>query len=147
MSNDNPYAPPKTPFEASSLQALLIKMPLQIKIAVGLQWLNMMQNIVMSLIRHSVADAETNMEVLISMAVGLIIVIVLNVKLYEGKNWARYVLLVFAIISAGLVLFPSGGTPINTVLEKIAKVVNVLFDAGTLYLIFSQPGATWFQRK
>ena len=147
MSNENPYTPPKAPFETSSLQALFTKMPQQVKIAVGLQWLSIFVSVLVFLITPGAADEDANVGSFISMALGLIVAIYLTIKLYEGKNWARYLVLVFTILSILLILFSSDGAPNTTLLEKMGDLLVVLLDAGTLYLIFKQPGASWFQRE
>jgi hypothetical protein len=150
MSENNPYTPPQAqsaPAKPSSLQALFKQMPMQIKLAVGLQWLSLFVAVLAFLMSPGGPDEDADVGAFVSMALGLIIAIFLTIKLYEGKNWARFVVLLLTIGMSLYVLVPSDGPSHTTLLQKIADVLIVLLDLATVVLIFRQPGARWFQRE
>ncbi len=146
MNNQNPYTPPQAPIEAPTFRELFKQMPQQVKVAVGLQWLGLFLAVMAHLIIPTGVDEETNSAALMTMALSLVVTIYLTVKLYEGRNSVRYLMAGLTILSVLLLLAGGEGPGKTTVLQHIVNFLGVVFDCAALYLIFSQPGAAWFQR-
>jgi protein-S-isoprenylcysteine O-methyltransferase Ste14 len=67
----------------------------------------------------------------------------LNVKISEGRNWARWVYLAITILGLVSYAFPDA-TKSMSVVEVALAVASFVLTGATLYLIFTKPGALWF---
>jgi hypothetical protein len=71
----------------------------------------------------------------------------LNVKIYQGRNWARIVLLVLTVLSVVMMLFPSDESQAKGPLMQGLYLLDVLIDVVAMYLVFAKPGSLWFKRQ
>ena len=67
----------------------------------------------------------------------------LNVAIWQGRNWARVVTLVFTILNVLLYLVP-GMMPTPTI-DAIIALVSTVCVVVAMVFVYTQPGTTWFQ--
>jgi hypothetical protein len=81
----------------------------------------------------------------IAVTVGLMLVImgVITVMVWRGRNWARilYVVLVATSLASFLA---SWGVAERPPFEMALEAVSYVADAGSFFLMFTQPGSSWF---
>ena len=90
------------------------------------------------------SEATTSAELALSAAVMLAITVSLTIALWRGRNWARMLYLVLVVLSLanfvslwGLVERPPS--------EMALEAVSFVADAGSFFLMFTEPGASWFR--
>jgi predicted membrane channel-forming protein YqfA (hemolysin III family) len=69
---------------------------------------------------------------------------VLSVMLWRGRNWARLTYLILVAMSLAS-LIASWGVAERPPLEVALEAVSFVADAGSFFLMFTQPGASWFE--
>ena len=141
----NPYAPPSSKVaDLSSLNRG--PKPRQVSFAVGLLWVSLLLSLP-SLI-FSISGESGNPAALAAI-IGLVLVIYalvacLNVCISRGRNWARFVSLMFVLLGLGMLVFMPT-TPETTAIEQIASGLSTLLDVVAMYLLFTKPGSLWFK--
>ena len=82
-------------------------------------------------------------ELVLSALVMLAIAVSLTVALWRGRNWARMVYLILVVLSlANFVAL--WGTVERPQVEVAMEAVSFVADAGSFFLMFTEPGASWF---
>jgi hypothetical protein len=92
-------------------------------------------------------DVGFNPFLLAVIVAGLVFSAVLNAFIYRGRNWARIVTLLLVLASGYFLLAASDEPTPPGVLEEILNLLSFALDLLATYLLFSQPGATWFRRR
>jgi drug/metabolite transporter (DMT)-like permease len=81
----------------------------------------------------------------IAVTVGLMLIImsVLTVMVWRGRNWARilYVVLVATSLASFLAAW---GVAERPAFEVALEAVSYVADAGSFFLMFTEPGSSWF---
>jgi hypothetical protein len=81
----------------------------------------------------------------IAVTVGLMLIImsVLSVMVWRGRNWARilYVVLVATSLASFLAAW---GVAERPPFEVALEAVSYVADAGSFFLMFTAPGSSWF---
>lgn len=65
-------------------------------------------------------------------------------RLHRGRNWARWVLLAFSVVSVGLMVADPSLAG-DTTIAVVAGIVSTVLDAVALVLVFTPPGSGWFR--
>lgn len=122
------------------------KRPPVIDLAVRLSWISLLLGTIYSVSIAPSISAKENGTVVLAAAVGASVVMVLAiVGIGNGRNWARMlsvVLLVLGLRGAVLRLDEIVNGP--AVLLGL-EIAIYLVDFYVLFLIYSKPGALWFQ--
>lgn len=148
--SDNPYAPPKSlVVDAEPAQTPMAR-PAQITAAIWLAAISYgMGFVVVFLSWDYYSKLQTVGTFLVSQLFSLLILVWINYKIYVGRNWARIVVLVFAVIGvlmtlnrAVLDLLASAPT-----IAKIQMFVGLGLNLTILWLLFLSPGRLWFRRS
>lgn len=120
--------------------------PRQIVHAIALLWISTALGVA-----AGVSEAQRSGELQVAaMVVGvlttLLLLGVLTVMLWRGRNWARmlYVILVAMSLAAFL---SSWGTAERPSIEVALEAVSFVADAGSFFLMFTSPGSTWFEPR
>lgn len=85
----------------------------------------------------------------ISQAIGIAIAIWIYYKIYQGRNWARILFLVLAVLGVLALLLPFSGDVLNAVpaTTKVIMIAGHLINAAVVYLLFFSPGRHWFRKR
>ncbi|HET7864149.1 MAG TPA: hypothetical protein VFL86_07040 [Burkholderiaceae bacterium] len=143
---DPRYAPPSTDVADPALLPALPARPRQVQIAVGLLWLSLVLSLPEAVLSNQQAG-EDGMGV--AMVVSLVLIFgfigFLNVRIYQGRNWARIVVLLLTALSVVMMLFPSAEQGAEGPLVQGLYLFDVLIEVVAIYLVFSKPGSLWFK--
>jgi len=141
----NPYAPPSS--EVADLSSLNRgPKPRQVSFAVGLLWASLLLSLPSLIFSIS---GESGNSVALAAIIGLVLVIYalvacLNICISRGRNWARFVSLMFVLLGLGMLVFMPK-TPETTAIEQIVSGLTTLLDVVAMYLLFTKPGSLWFK--
>ncbi len=147
MARDPRYAPPATEVADPPLVPALPARPRQVQIAVALLWLSLVLGIPEAALSNRPVDgggAGVALVVVMLLLFGL--VGFLNVKIYQGRNWARIVVLALTALSVVMMLFPPDEVQAEGPLLQGFYLFDVLIEVAAMYLVFSKPGSLWFRR-
>lgn len=147
MTRDPRYAPPGTEVADPALAPPPFPRPRQVQVAVGLLWLSLALGIPEAALGTRQPD-EGGMGAVLVVIMLLVfgLVAVLNVKVYQGRNWARIVALLFTVLSVLMMLFPPDESQPQGPLLQGLYLFDVLIEVVAMYLVFSKPGSLWFKR-
>jgi hypothetical protein len=150
--DDRRYAPPSTPLRDVEAERELSERPAQVRWATALLWLSFTLGAALAVyeLRHgSSAELAPAVDaVLLGFTVGaLAFSALLNVMIFKGHNWARIVYLLLAVVAVVLLLMPSEEGQALTLTETIGYALSSLLDFAAMVLVFTRPGALWFQRR
>jgi hypothetical protein len=143
MPNDTRYSPPTAIVADPPPQPV----PKKVRLAVNLLWLSLALAVPVCYLGtvRSVAAALFPLMVAIYVFVFGFYAL-LYVQVYRGKNWARIVVLILALIGALFLFFQQDGPTAPGLLERSLDLVSTLLDFSAMYLVFTKPGAAWFKR-
>ena len=143
---NNPYEAPKSDVRDVEPHRLLAERPSQIVHATLSFWLSFLISIPL-IWEFEQAPEEPGAAVFATTFVGLILVImaVVNVAMWRGRNWARIVFLIFSVLSVVGFVLELRETLASTVIEMVLTVASTALDVAVSYLLFTKPGALWFR--
>jgi hypothetical protein len=150
MARDPRYAPPATEVADPPLVAALPARPRQVQIAVALLWLSLVLGIPEAILSTRPApteDGRVDTVFVVVMLLAFAFTFFLTVKVYQGRNWARIVVLVLTALSITMTLFPFDEPRVDGPLLQGLRLLCVLIDVAAMYLVFSKPGSLWFKRQ
>ncbi|MDB6132605.1 MAG: hypothetical protein JWM59_848 [Verrucomicrobiales bacterium] len=144
--SDNPYAPPGShigqPVAASAQRAC----PWQVVVAVWLATVNygIGFTAVLAAWDHGYSsDTEFIISIFGSLGVSLWI----YYRIYQGRNWARMILLVQFLVGTAMVSSRFGNMMDHSAIEMAWAVAGVALKVVCLYFVFISPGRHWFRRQ
>ena len=142
----NPYAPPTA--SVADPPSVSIPRPLEVTLAVRLQWLSFVLGFASGVMRESWNDRWVVAAV--SIAIYAAIVAWLIFKLGRGRNWARIVYTVLVLLgyvsivtSWHVYIAAYHGHPELLVLD----ILDTLADIGGLYFVFTKAANAWFRPR
>jgi uncharacterized protein involved in response to NO len=139
VSTDNPYSPPAADIGDGDRGRRLGPPPRQILQAIALLWISTGLGFA-----ASYPDAVKTWETLaISIVFMLAITLTLSVGLWRGRNWGRFAYLILVLLSF-TELVASWDVAERAALERALEAVSFVADAGSFFLMFTVPGASWF---
>jgi len=122
-------------------------MPRQVQIAVALLWLSLALGIPEAVLStRPVEGGGVGVALTVIMLLLFGLVGFLNLKVYQGRNWARIVMLALTVLSVVVMLFPSDESRADGPLLQGLYLFDVLIEVVAMYLVFSKPGSLWFKR-
>jgi hypothetical protein len=143
----NPYAPPKAEVEVAEPDQATAERPRQIVWVVQLTVFNYVLGLVSIAIAWDYfSRVQSMMSTILGQAFMMAILFWLYYKIFQGRNWARIVWLVFSLL--GFAMLPFTFKLLNA-MPGVVKVQMVLGFGVTLviiWLLFFSPGKHWFQR-
>ena len=142
MDNDR-YAPP-TARVADTPPRDPASRPRQVTLAVRLLWASLLLALPSFYIAmdHAPEDASNGVIIVVQIIL-MALAGYLNLCIGQGRNWARIVALILTVLSLLMVFFlPT--PPDETVIEQLINGVSSVLDVVAMVLIFTQPGASWF---
>lgn len=143
---NNPYEAPKSDVRDVEPERLVSNRPRQIVHATLSFWLSVLISVPFL---GWEADGAAETVVLIVSATVLVGVLVLmavvNVAMWRGRNWARVVFLVFSVLSAVTFVLTLGELLKHTAIHMASVVVSTVLDVVVSYLLFTKPGSLWFK--
>lgn len=74
----------------------------------------------------------------------LVLLGVLTVMLWRGRNWARMLYAILVAMSLAAFL-SSWGASERPAVEVALEAVSFVADGGSFFLMFTRPGSSWFQ--
>jgi len=137
---DNPYEPPKSEVEDASPRRLLAARPKAILQAIALLWISSGLGFAGSL--SEVKDSQGAL--IFSALVMAALAVALSVGIWKGRNWARIMYLILVLLSLTNLVSTWGLTE-RLQFEVALEAVSFVADAGSFFLMFTPPGASWFQ--
>ena len=143
MSDDNnPYSPPEADLGDGGRTRLARSRPPQILQAIALLWISSGLGLASGFLEAQ-RGAETD-AVLVMVIETLVLLGVLTFTIWRGRNWGRifYVLLVALSLAAFLA---SWGEVVRPAFEVELEAVSFVADAGSFFLMFTNPGSLWFR--
>lgn len=143
----NPYSPPQTEVREPLPPDHAVPRPRQVYVAVWFLWIEVALDILQFV--GDVGSREGNDLVLFMLAgfaIGLGVEVLVIYKLARRRNWARYVILVFAILNLldWLAALKQGLTanPFRAAMTSL----ELMADCGALFLLFTSPAKQWYER-
>jgi hypothetical protein len=147
--SENPYAPPSARVDDVVQSGAPRVRPPQIMLAIKLAAANYVLGLVVIFLTWDYySKLQAPAATIVGQIFGLLIAVWFYYKIYQGRNWARIVLLVFTIIG----MLVSLTSIVRTVLAQAPSIVKVQIGVGwvislaIVYLLFLSPGKTWFQK-
>jgi hypothetical protein len=141
----NPYSAPRS--VVSDTPAPPMERPRVVVIAVALLWTEVALGLLDSALDWNYVTAENPaMFVLIVDAVFLALSILVNIKIWQGRNWARIVALVLTILAVVGYAPQIDAEFARAPFIAVLGMLELLLDAVALYLVFI-PGRHWFARR
>lgn len=150
MARDPRYAPPATEVADPPLVPALPSRPRQVQIAVALLCLSLVLGIpeaVVSVRPEPAEGGRVDTVLVVVMLLAFAFACFLNVKVHQGRNWARIVVLVLTALSIAMTLFPLDESRVDGPMLQGLRLLCVLIDVAAMYLVFSKPGSLWFKRR
>ena len=142
----NPYTPPKADVKDLGPERLLAERPRPVVYAVVLLWISLVLGVPVVYWEHQRTPAEVAPFYWVPAVLILGLVIVVNIFIWRGRNWARIVALVLVVISFLSFLGTMGEILSHPAIEFVLNIVTLAIDAVAMYLLFTKPGVLWFRR-
>jgi hypothetical protein len=147
MARDPRYAPPVTEVADPPVVSALPARPRQVLVAVALLWLSLVLGIPEAVLSNQPIDGGGLGVVLVVITLLLFGLIgFLNIKVYQGRNWARIAMLVLTVLSVVMMLFLPDEVRAEGPLLQGFYLFDTLIEVVAMYLVFSKPGSLWFRR-
>ena len=147
--SDNPYAPPKALVDDPALSQPTMDRPSQVMTAIWLAAIGYGLGLIVIFVSWDYySKLQSVGAFIIGQTISLLIMVWIYYKIYLGRNWARIVLLVFAILG-GLMILNKAVMDLLAAAPAIAKVqmyVGLGLNAAILWLLFFSPARHWFRR-
>lgn len=122
--------------------------PLQIKTATSFLWTVLGMGVLITLLdfRYLTAISSVSFIVLITLFSSFVMGL-LTYKISIGRNWARIVFLVMFVIGAFSYLKALSAMFERSVVIGILSLAQLIMQLYALYLIFTNPGSSWFRKN
>jgi len=145
MSQDDRFAPPAA--EVADLAPGDPRpKPREVRLAVTLLWVSLALSLPILVLGAMRNPAEALHPVSLLVTAALLGVSVLLIRRIDGgRNWARWVYLVLAVIAVALQFAPGEETNGPGYVENALSIIGSLLDVVALWLVFTRPGAGWFR--
>lgn len=145
--SDNPYAPPKSEVEVAEREEVTAERPRQIVWAVQLAAFNYALGLLCLVFAWDFFARMQSMASMIgSQAFTLVIVFWLYYKIFQGRNWARIVWLVFSLLGLAMMPFTYKLLDAGPPVLKVQMLLGLGITLVIMWLLFFSPGKLWFRR-
>jgi hypothetical protein len=140
---DNPYQPPEAEVRDAPPRRLVAARPRQIVQAIALLWVSTSLGVASGYLEAQ-RSPDPWASVAVMLLTMLVLLAVLTVMLWRGRNWARLTYLILVALSLAS-LISSWGIVERPAIEVALEAVSFVADAGSFFLMFTKPGSLWFQ--
>ena len=147
---DDRYAPPVAVVADVLPAQPAIERPRQIVLAVQLAAIGYVLGLAVLVVAWDYySKLQPNGAVLFNQVFALAISVWLYGKVYAGRNWARIVLLVLAIVGMAFTFNQTFVTLLKAapLIAKVQMVVGIGTNVAILWLLFLSPGREWFKKR
>ena len=149
--SESPYTPPKARIDppVRSDQGL-IERPREIVLAIQLTIFGYVLGWAGLLVSWDLQmSLQTPGQFLLTQAIGIAIVVWIFYKIYQGRNWARILLLVSVLLGSIMFFVPTTTEVIKAtpIVVKMSMIANYIIDVVVLWLLFISPGKHWFDKR
>ena len=148
---ESPYSPPKASVEIPADQdRYLAERPREIVIAIWLVVIAQLVNWAGLMITWDYQMAVQALGIFIfSQVVGIAFAVWLYYKIYQGRNWARILLLILTAIGLASLLIPDVTQELlaQPIVMTTLMVIQYILHGAILWLLFVSPGRLWFRKK
>jgi hypothetical protein len=147
--SQNPFMPPGAPVADIIPPDRLAVRPTEIERAFGLLWLNYALGIIVMIASWNYQKTlATPVQICLQQFLGFLLAFWIYYKIYQGRNWARILHLVFYLLGiAGSVLvyrYITHSLSSAPALMKAGLLVSPLLSLYIMWLRFFTPGRKWF---
>lgn len=144
---NNPYEAPKSDVRDVEFPRLLAERPRQIVYATLSFWLSFLISIPLIAREMEKSPDRATVAVVATAFIGLLLAFLAaaNVAVWRGRNWGRIVFLIFSLLSVVSFVADLRETLRSTGVEITLTVISTGLDVVVSCLLFTQPGALWFQ--
>jgi len=146
---NNPYAAPKAPVTDIDT-AVPMTRPRQIVWVIQLLIANWALGLIVVIANWSFyVQSGSVAATIFGQIAGVIIAVWIYYKIWQGRNWARIVHLVFALLGfAGWAIIRAMGITANAPAAiRWYSLVGLVVGVVVLWLLFFSPGKEWFRRR
>lgn len=120
--------------------------PPVIDLAVRLSWLSLLIGVIFALCEApSIAIKANGTAVLVATAVGIVATGLAIFGIGKGRNWARMLFVCLYVLSIRGTALRLDDILLEPTIFIALKIIFFLVDSYVLFLIYSKPGALWFQ--
>ncbi len=146
--SDNPYASPKARVADIEIPSPPRVRPVEVGRAIQVLWISY---IIGFLVLIASWEYNTSLQsptaIVLSQCFSFLIAFWLSRKILQGRNWARIVMLVLALLSLGVASTSAFAQILSSapLLVKGNLIVSSLLQVYMLWLLFISPGRRWFQ--
>ncbi len=148
--NDNRYAPPNAPVGDVQREPTPKQRPREIVLAIQLMVTQFVVGTVVMILRWDFyASLQPAAPTIAGQVIGLAFGIWIWTKIYQGRNWARILLLVSTVVG----LLAQATMPAMhkamlaaPLLVQFAMMSGAAISLIDLWLLFSSPGREWFRK-
>jgi hypothetical protein len=143
----NPYAPPKAEVEVAAQAESFAERPREIVWVIQLAVLNYVLGLIsMAVAWDYFARLQPLKSTIISQVFTLVIMFWLYYKIFQGRNWARIVWLVFSLLGLAIMPFTYQLLDAAPGVIKLQMLIGFAFTLAIMWLLFFSPGKHWFRR-
>jgi hypothetical protein len=149
LMTDNPYAPPKATVADVSPEGEARIRPREIALVLKLAAAGYVFGLVaIALSWDYYSKLMTPAGLVVNQVFSLALAAWFYYKIYMGRNWARWVLLVSSVLGSILVFSRIFLEIVYSAppLAKFSMVVGLVINLSILWLLFVSPGREWFTR-
>jgi hypothetical protein len=144
QSDRNPYAPPRAVI-SDAPESLRLR-PRSVVVAVVLRWIVFAVSVAWVIYRFPQdARASSTTFVIAWSTFWMAVTVVITVNIWWGRNWARILALVFALLSV-LAVFYATRVVGNDIPRFAFIVLGTAIEVAAVVLLFG-PGRAWFRRS
>jgi hypothetical protein len=147
---DNPYAAPKAPVSDINLDEAPLRRPAQVVWAIQLLVAGWAFGLIVGIMNWGYYRALGSIgSMTFGQLVGAFIGGWIYYKIWQGRNWARIVYLVFILIGfVGLVVVRATGITASAPASiRAGSLVGMILAAAVVWLLFFSPGRVWFRPR
>lgn len=143
----NPYQPPRSTVGDPEIPSMGER-PAGVDLAVKLLWMSFAIGVLVMIVQWKVVTAEASPAVTIfGMSFGFLVALFFIHFIGKGRNWARVVFLVLALLGLPIFLMQLPNTFKVSPLAGIIGIVQTGIQYYALYLLFLTPARLWFGRR
>jgi hypothetical protein len=146
----NPYEAPKAAVADIDPEERQLERPSQVVLAVKLAWAGIILGLAaLAVSWEYYSSLGITSSMLIGQAFGVLIALWVYYKIYHGRNWARILYLVMALLSF-LVLASGavrGQVLSGPLISKVSAILNTGITIAAVWLLFTRPANAWFKRS
>ena len=146
----NPYAAPKAPVSDMENAPDVMTRPKQVVWTVWITVANVALGLVFMALNWSYYARMGSIPAIIGgQIVGLAINFWLYYKIWQGRNWARIVLLVFSVLGFMAWALPTtrGVMAAAPTVVRVGSILGLVSNVVVIWLLFFSPGKVWFRRN